>query len=372
MKNFLIGSLFLLAIWSCTNLQKNKNNQNGSFNDTLAVTKLLVKEIRKDLESKANVDSINEHWSGKLCYIDYRVDKFIENSQSIYMTFGDFNGDSLNDAIATIEYNTGGNRPEFKKLAVERTSEGYQIISELPLFGYRYVEVGSIKDGLLELTGKAWTNSDPMCCPSIVKNFKVKLVEKTFEIVDENSENINDQNATEFENAKLVADSIKQKFDLIKHKMYKLTNHEWYEGGFSETCYFDSLYRLVYVERKEVSGDDARTSGFTIYRSDRKILSYFYGGFPNTEFIWINKHFYLREFRSDNTITYNMREEADNDQRNNSIDNIKKISKQEFRYNSDSSYYYREVSEGDKDAFDYKERKICIDSLLFVHLFGDK
>jgi hypothetical protein len=358
---FSIVSSFCI-VTSC--FQKNKNNLDKSLNDTLSITRLLVQEIRNDLNRNSEIDSITEEWYGKLCTVNYRIDKVIENNQSISMVFGDINCDSLNDAIATIEYYTGGNRPEFTRLYIERTDDGYKMKSELPLFGYRYVYVNSIENCALELKGEAWKNNDPMCCPSIVKDFKVKLVGDKFEIVI-------DPVAAEFEKAKLVADSLKQKFDLIKHKMYKLSNSEWSEGGFSEKFYFDTLYRLVYDEERDVTGDDEKTYGYAFYGPNGTILSYSYGGYPRFESLWENQRFYLKEFGLDSIIKYSIFEGAE-PSKHTSLENIKKISKQEFNYNSDSSYYYRELGEGDKDAFDYKVCKISIDSLLFVHLFGDK
>jgi hypothetical protein len=395
MKNLFIGSLVLLAILSCTNSQKNKNKQDSLFNDTLAVTKLLVKEIRKDLESQANVDSINEHWSGKLCYIDYRVEKLIENSQSIYMTFGDFNGDSLNDAIATIEYNTGGNRPEFKKLAVERTSVGYQILSELPLFGYRYVEVGSIKDGLLELTGKAWTNNDPMCCPSIIKDFKVKLVGKKFEIVNENiEESPGDPNAIEFKKAKLVADSIKQKYESRERNLLRISYTVINEGKSSWTCYFDSFFKLNFLEKLKHYDENVETTTYEFYNPEGIILRYQIDkqGFNSNIIIWLKKQIYHKQFDTEkNAINYSIIEgevaepfifkdqkvahklisTADNTQVQVEA-NLMEITKQEFTFDSDSSWYKLTVQKGEKGEFDSFWSELRIDSLMFVHLFGNK
>ena len=105
----------LIIFHSCSPWEK-KNFTETSFNDTLSVTKLIVQKIRNELDNQANIDLINEQWSGNFCSIDYRVDKAFMNSQSISLSFGDLTGDSLNDVIASIEYNTGGNRPEFKRL----------------------------------------------------------------------------------------------------------------------------------------------------------------------------------------------------------------------------------------------------------------
>jgi hypothetical protein len=389
---FLTFATLLSIFPSCS--QKGKNYLDKSLNDTLSVTKLLVQEIRKDLESQADVDSINEHWSGKLCYIDYRIDKFIENSQSIYMKFGDFNGDSLNDAIATIEYYTGGNRPEFKKLAVERTSEGYQIVAELPLFGYRYVEVGSIKDGLLELTGRSWTNSDPMCCPSIVKNFKVKLVGKTFEIVNENSENINDQNTTEFEKAKMVADSIKQKYESEKRNLLRISYTVINEGVSSWTCYFDSFFKLNFLEKLKHYDENVETTAYEFYNPEGIILRYQIDqqGYNSNIIIWIKKQIYHKQFDTekkafnysinegevaepfifkDQQVAHKLISTADNTQVQVEA-NLMKINKQEFTYDSDSSWYKLTVQKGEKGEFDSFWSELRIDSLMFVHLFGVK
>ena len=191
MKNLLIGSLFLLAIWSCTNSQKDKNKLDGSFNDTLAVRKLLVKEIRKGIESNPAIDSIHEFSNGiNRWEIWYRFDKEFWRGQSIELKFGDINGDGLNDAIAHIEYDEGGNNPwkDNTEVYVERTTDGYKVKDKLPLFGYRYVQSGSIKDGLIELRGIDWANGDPVCCPSIKDEFKIKLVVGKFEKVNENSD----------------------------------------------------------------------------------------------------------------------------------------------------------------------------------------
>jgi hypothetical protein len=46
------------------------------------------------------------------------------------------------------------------------------------------------------LTGYNWANGDPRCCPSIKDEFKIKLVGKKFEKVNENSENNSNNSST--------------------------------------------------------------------------------------------------------------------------------------------------------------------------------
>jgi hypothetical protein len=378
MKNLLMGSLVLLAILSCTNSQKNRNNRNGTLNDTLAVTTLLVKEIRKDLESNPAIDSVNEFSNGiNRWEIWYRFDKEFWRGQGIRLIFGDINGDGLNDAIADIDFDDGGNRPwkDNTVLYVERTADGYKVKEKLPLFGYRYVQSGSIKDGLIELRGIDWTKDDPMCCPSIKENFKVKLVGETFEVVNENTQQAaSDPNAAEFEKAKLVADSIKQKYELLKPGLLKLSNKLTNEGSTSATWNFDSLFRVNYYEEQKHFDENAEIITYEFYNSQGMFLWNLIDkqGYNSNEFIWLKQKKYEKIYDTErNIFNYNI-VESDDVKSHSFTDQTAGISKKDFSYDPDSRIYKLTVKKGTEDQFDYFWSELRVDSLLFVHLFGDK
>jgi hypothetical protein len=311
------------------------------------------------------------------------------------MVFGDINCDSLNDAIATIEYYTGGNRPEFTKLYVELTSDGYKVKAGLPLFGYRYVSVNSIENCVLELNGKAWTNDDPMCCPSIDVNFKVKLVGDKFELVNENTQPLaGDANMAEFEKAKQVADSIKQKYEGGISSLLKISYAEINEGKTSWVCYFDSLFKMKYFERHVRYDENVETSTYEFHMPEGIILWYQVDqqGSNSNITIWLKQHIYQKLFDTEkNTFNYSSKEgEVDNpfvfkDQKvanklittesNTQVQvavKLIEIPKEEFSYESDSSCYRLTVQKGEKGEFDSFWSELRVDSALFVHLFGDK
>lgn len=362
--------MVLLSFAACS--QKNKINQDGSSNDTLAVRKLLVQEIRKNLENQSDVDSINEYSNGMQWVVSYRIDKVLWNSQSISMIFGDINGDSLNDAIAIVQSDFGGNRPEFRHQYVERTTDGYKVKSDLPLFGYRYIDVGNIKNGLIELTGKAFTDSDPMCCPSIIEDFKAKLVGETFVKISENLGTAVDPNTSEFEKAKQEADNLKQKFELEKHNLLKLSftqESQTEENKTSSTFYFDSSFFIKYfvgISKHAGGGGEIykfyNPEGLTLRYSNLSDAS------GSSIAIWFNQHQYEEIIDAsgdkkykDDIVNNNGEEFGEWKQYTNNRP------KQEFTYDSDSACY-RLLS---KDPPDW-EQELRLDSLMFVHLFGDK
>jgi len=386
--------LILLSFASCS--QKNKNNQDGSFNDTLAVRDLLVQEIRKDLDNKPDIDSIKGWWNGMQWVISYRIDKEFWNSQSISMILGDINGDGLNDAIAKIEFDTGGNRPwkDWTELYIERTADGYKVKGNLPLFEYRYVGAASIKDGLIELIGYNWTENDPMCCPSIKDEFKIKLVGETFVKVVENIGYTADPNAAEFEKAKQVADSIKQKFELEKHGLLKISYTEINEGGTSWICYFNSLFKLNCLKKEINYDENVKTITYEFYNPEGIVLWYLTDQQGNNSNISIryNHHIYQKVFDSEKNVfnlsinegevgeTFAFKDQQVAHKLMTTEDNtqvqitakLSAIPKEEFAYDSDSVCYRLTVQKGEKGEFDSFWSELRVDSLLFIHLFGDK
>lgn len=204
-----------------------------------------------------------------------------------------------------------------------------------------------------------------------------------------------DQIAAEFEKAKIVADSLKQTFEIEKHGLLKVSYTEISEGTTSWICYFNQSFKLNHIMDEKKYDENVMTTTYEFYNQEGPVLWYQIDqqGNKSNIIIRLNHHIYEKEFDTeksaynysikedevgepfafkDQLVKYKLITTQENPQGNIAEKKMNEIPKEEFTYDSDSSCYRITIQKGEKGEFGSFWSELRIDNTLFIHLFGDK